>query len=117
MVNEGTTFSKELKRGTLEMMLLQMLSERQMYGYELATTLEEQGGSLFRIKEGTLYPILYRLENAGYIESRWETLERGVPRKYYRLTAAGVVYLEARIAEWKEFFKAVNQLIGHSPTD
>src|SRR5512143_3885718 len=99
-MEENETFNKELKRGTLEMILLKLISERQMYGYELASTLERGGGSLFRIKEGTLYPILYRLEKAGYLESRWETLDRGVPRKYYQLTGAGTKYMQARLAEW-----------------
>ena len=70
------------------MILLQLIGQ-QMYGYQLASLLEQKGGSLFRIKEGTLYPILYRLEKAAYIASRWETLERGVPRKYYSLTNSG----------------------------
>jgi len=113
-MDETETFNKELKRGTLEMILLHLISERQMYGYELASSLEKRGGSLFRIKEGTLYPILYRLENAGYIESRWETLERGVPRKYYRLTQTGAKYLRARTAEWKEFTAAINRLMEGS---
>jgi len=113
-MEENETFNKELKRGTLEMILLRLISERQMYGYELASTLEKKGGSLFRIKEGTLYPILYRLEKAGYIESRWETLERGVPRKYYRLTEAGTNYMQARLAEWKEFIAAIDRLLEGS---
>jgi PadR family transcriptional regulator len=110
------TFDKELKRGTLEMILLRLISERQMYGYELAATLEKRGGSLFRLKEGTLYPVLYRMEKAGNIEARWETLERGVPRKYYRLTKTGVKFLEARIAEWKEFTAAIERLMEKEKT-
>ncbi len=106
-----TTFDKELKRGTLEMILLRLISERQMYGYELASTLEKRGGSLFRLKEGTLYPVLYRMEKAGYIEARWETLERGVPRKYYRLTKSGGKFLDGRIVEWKEFSSAIERLM------
>ncbi|MBN1439731.1 MAG: helix-turn-helix transcriptional regulator [Anaerolineales bacterium] len=110
-MEEKTTFDKELKRGTLEMILLQMISERQMYGYELVSTLESRGGSLFRLKEGTLYPVLYRLEKAGHIDARWETLERGVPRKYYRLTKSGAKFLEARVAEWKAFISAIERLM------
>ena len=110
-MDENETFNKELKRGTLEMILLHLISERQMYGYELASNLEKRGGSLFRIKEGTLYPILYRLEKAGYIDSRWETLERGVPRKYYRLTSTGAKYMNARLAEWREFTAAIDRLL------
>jgi PadR family transcriptional regulator, regulatory protein PadR len=115
-MENDTTFDKELKRGTLEMILLRLISERPMYGYELAATLEKRGGSLFRLKEGTLYPVLYRLEKAGHIEARWETLERRVPRKYYRLTKNGVKFLEARIAEWKEFTAAIGRLIEKEKT-
>jgi PadR family transcriptional regulator PadR len=105
------SFAKELKRGTLEMILLRLISDRAMYGYEIAAALERRGGSLFKLKEGTLYPVLYRMERAGYIEARWETLERGVPRKYYRLTRPGAKFLEARIAEWKDFSAAVERLL------
>ncbi len=102
---------RELKRGTLEMVLLKLLSERPMYGYELVSTLEERGGQEFQIKEGTLYPVLYRLENAGFIEPRWETLERGVPRKYYRLTDQGKCQLTRLIEEWQDFSSAINRIL------
>jgi PadR family transcriptional regulator PadR len=111
-MDEKVSFDKELKRGTLEMVLLRLISERQTYGYELASTLEERAGSLFRLKEGTLYPVLYRLEKAGYIESRWETLERGVPRKYYQLTKPGSKFLAGRIEEWKEFTAVIERLLA-----
>ncbi len=106
------TIDRELKRGTLEMILLKLLSERQMYGYELVSTLEARGGEQFRLKEGTLYPVLYRLENDGFIEARWETLERGVPRKYYRLTETGARELQELMGEWREFTDIVNQLLA-----
>jgi PadR family transcriptional regulator PadR len=102
---------RELKRGTLEMILLRLLSDRPMYGYELISTLEKRGGELFQLKEGTLYPVLYRLENAGFIEPKWETLERGVPRKYYRLTETGTQQLQTLVGEWQEFYAAVNRLL------
>jgi PadR family transcriptional regulator PadR len=115
-MDDIATFDKELKRGTLEMILLRLISERQMYGYELAATLEKRGGTLFRLKEGTLYPVLYRMEKAGYIEARWETLERGVPRKYYRLTKTGANFLQSRINEWKEFSSAIERLMEKEKT-
>lgn len=105
------TIERELKRGTLELVLLRLLSERQMYGYELVSTLEKRGGAPFQLKEGTLYPVLYRLENDGFIEPNWEMVERGVPRKYYRLTKPGVKELEALTREWREFSAAVNRLL------
>jgi PadR family transcriptional regulator PadR len=105
------TGTRELKRGTLEMILLKLLSERPMYGYELVSTLEQRGGDQFQLKEGTLYPVLYRLENDGFIEPRWETLERGVPRKYYRLTHSGEKELQSLLVDWREFTLIVNSLL------
>lgn len=105
------TIDRELKRGTLEMILLKLLAEREMYGYQLVSTLEERSEQRFQIKEGTLYPVLYRLEDAGLIEARWETPERGTPRKYYRLTNAGVERLQTLISEWQAFVTTVNRLI------
>jgi PadR family transcriptional regulator PadR len=105
-------FDRELKRGTLDMILLSLISEREMYGYELISTLEERGGSAFQVKEGTLYPVLYRLESAGFIAARWETAERGVPRKYYRLTPDGSQQLQELTADWKEFTSVVDHLLG-----
>ena len=102
---------RELKRGTLEMILLSLLSERSMYGYELISALEKRGGQPFQLKEGTLYPVLYRLENAGWIEARWETAERGVPRKYYQLTPSGAEQLDVLISDWNEFSSAVHRLL------
>lgn len=105
-------FERELKRGTLEMVLLKLLSERPMYGYELVSTLEKRAGPNFQIKEGTLYPVLYRLDNAGYVETNWETLDRGVPRKYYSLTESGEKQLEMLKIEWENFSKTINGLLG-----
>jgi PadR family transcriptional regulator, regulatory protein PadR len=104
-------FERELKRGTLEMILLRLLLEKPMYGYELITTLEQRGGEIFTLKEGTLYPVLYRLEEAGLITSRWETLDRGVPRKYYALTDGGSERLRSMVADWMEFAARVTRLV------
>jgi DNA-binding PadR family transcriptional regulator len=102
---------RELKRGTLEMILLKMLDERPMYGYELVSTLEQRAGDEFQLKEGTLYPVLYRLENAGWIVSSWETQERGNPRKYYELTGDGASRLAILIRDWRDFSSAVDRLL------
>jgi len=102
---------RELRRGTLELILLRLLAERDMYGYQISTTLEERSNREFSLKEGTLYPVFYRLEDAGFIEARWETPDRGKPRKYYHLTPAGAVRLEELMAEWKNFVRIVNVLL------
>ena len=106
-----TPIDRELKRGTLEMIILKLLSEGKMYGYQLVSTLEQRSGNQFQVKEGTLYPVLYRLEDAGFIEARWETQERGVPRKYYHLTEQGTQQLQTLLDEWQAFTMAVNRLL------
>src|SRR3990172_3965598 len=106
------TIDRELKRGTLEMVLLRLLSQGHMYCYELVSALERRGGGGFQVKEGTLYPVLYRLEDAGWVETRWETLDRGVPRKYYRLPPAGEAQLARLVQDWREFSATVDRLLG-----
>jgi PadR family transcriptional regulator PadR len=103
---------RELKRGTLEMVLLRLLGDREMYGYELVTAFEERGNGNFEVKDGTLYPVLYRLEKAGYVEPHWVTQERGVPRKYYRITAAGRQQVDTLVTEWRTFVDAVDSLLN-----
>ena len=106
------TFDRELKRGTLEMILLKLLAEKPMYGYELVSTLEERSQGRFQIKEGTLYPVLYRLESAGSVEPRWETQDRGVPRKYYQITATGHEQLNTLLADWRDFTTVIDHLLS-----
>ncbi|RQV98724.1 PadR family transcriptional regulator [bacterium] len=101
----------ELKRGTIEMILLILLSNKEMYGYQLVSELEKRGGALFQVKEGTLYPVLYRLEDKGFIESYRDIPERGVPRKYYKLTKSGVSYLQALLSEWQSFAATIESFI------
>jgi transcriptional regulator len=102
---------RELKRGTLEMVILKLISEQDMYGYQLSATMAERSDKRFQIEEGTLYPILYRMEAAGYIQARWETPERGAPRKYYHLTQAGTRQLQRMIEEWQSFTTIVLHLL------
>lgn len=94
------------------MVLLKLLRQREMYGYELVTVFQERGNGEFQIKDGTLYPVLYRLEKAGHVEPRWETQERGVPRKYYRVTSAGKKQVDRLIGEWRTFVDAVESLLN-----
>jgi len=94
------------------MVLLKLLREREMYGYELVTAFQQRGSGEFQIKAGTLYPVLYRLEKAGFVAPRWETPERGVPRKYYRVTSAGKQQLDQLVGEWRSFVGAVERLLS-----
>lgn len=108
---------RELKRGTIEMLLLHLLGERKMYGYELVSELQARSGGRLEWSDGTLYPVLYRLEAAGHVEPEWVTPDRGVPRKYYRSTAAGRAELERLVAEWKRFTEGVDAVLGRKDGD
>ncbi len=102
-------FASELKRGTLELILLRLLAGRPKYGYELVRQLQAGGGG--GIKEGTVYPVLYRLEDRGWIAPEWQAPARGVPRKYYQLTPAGLARLEELQREWRAFSGWVEGLL------
>lgn len=103
---------RELRRGTLEMLLLRLLDETDRYGYELVSELDRRSGGRMAVKDGTLYPVLYRLEEAGWVEPYWQAEGRGVPRKYYRITGAGKSELERSLAEWFDFVGAVSGILG-----
>lgn len=103
---------RELKRGTLEMVILALLDEGDRYGYEIVTELAVRTDGRFELREGTLYPVLYRLESAGLVEPYWQTQERGVPRKYYRMTAAGGAALAEQRRDWRSFVSAIEHVIG-----
>ncbi len=107
--------ARELKRGSLELIVLHLLSRGEAYGYEIATTLTERTDGALEVTDGTLYPVLYRLERAGLVEVRWETPNRGVPRKYYRLTKSGHEDLARLASEWTSFADAMTKLLLHQP--
>ena len=103
-------FATELKRGTLELILLHLLDERPKYGYELVREL--QSGDEIQIKEGTVYPVLYRLEERGLVAPEWQARSRGVPRKYYQLTEGGRSRLQELQREWKAYIRWVEGAIA-----
>ena len=112
---EARSFDRELRRGSLELIVLHLLSSGESYGYEIVTKLAERTGGALEVTDGTLYPVLYRLEAAGFVTIRWETPQRGVPRKYYRLTDVGRAELERMTREWAAFANAMARLIGQRP--
>ena len=109
--DERRSIERELKRGSLELIVLHLLSPGEAYGYEIVSKLTEQTNGSLEVTDGTLYPVLYRLERAGYVAVRWETPERGVPRKYYQLTDEGRDELERLRQEWTTFAKAMARLL------
>jgi len=102
---------RELKRGSLELIVLHLLAPGEAYGYEIVSKLTAETNGALEVTDGTLYPVLYRLERGGLVAVRWETPERGVPRKYYRLTDAGRVELGRLTHEWTTFARAMAKLL------
>jgi PadR family transcriptional regulator PadR len=108
---ERRSIERELKRGSLELIVLHLLGPAEAYGYEIVSKLTAQTNGTLQVTDGTLYPVLYRLERAGFVAVRWETPERGVPRKYYRLTPDGRDELARLTHEWTTFAKAMAKLL------
>lgn len=104
-------FDKDLTRSMAEPVVLSLVSERPMYGYEIIKLVNKRTDGAFEWKEGTLYPCLHRLEGVGLIKSQWRVSEKGRQRKYYSLTRKGSVLLENKVSEWSAFSKAVNVVL------
>jgi len=105
-------FSQDLIRGSIVPIVLALLKDRAMYGYEMVKVVNARTGGRFEWKEGTLYPTLHRLEGEGMLVSYWQqaTCGRGAgkKRKYYAITAKGLRELQRRSEEWRQFSWAVN---------
>ena len=97
-------YLQQLKKGVLEMLVLEAVCAGPTYGYELLGRLRERSGGLFALKEGTLYPILYRLEDDGFVTASWSAGEgRTAPKKIYTATAAGQAEALRRRTVWGRF--------------
>lgn len=96
--------------GSSQMLVLNLLSEKACYGYELIKTLKQRSNNVFELKEGTLYPILHKLENDGLIHSFNQEVS-GRTRKYYAITDKGAKVLAKEKEEWLQFSGAVNQVL------
>lgn len=106
-------YESQMKKGVLDMLVLKLLEENEKYGYQIIQELKEKSNDRFLLKEGTLYPILYRLEDDHYIESRWsEPQGKRVPRKYYILTENGRTALREIKALWMDITQNVFKIMG-----
>ena len=99
-------------RGDLRLVLLGAIARREMYGYELVAELKLRSDGLVDLPEGTVYPLLRRLEREGLIRGRWVDASGGPRRRYYVLTQAGERALDEGRAEWRRFVAAADTLIG-----
>lgn len=102
---------KSLVSGSMTMLILKLLSEKDMYGYEMIDTLRKKSQNIFELKAGTLYPLLHNLEEKGCL-TVYEKEYNGKVRKYYSITKQGQGLLESKTAEWKEYAAAVTNVLA-----
>lgn len=105
-------WTQQMRKGSTRLAILQLVSERDRYGYEIVAEISDRTKGVLALAEGNIYPALHSLEAEGFITSYWREVEPGVPpRKYYRLTPRGKE-LHARLAEeWKEYAGAIARLL------
>ena len=109
-------YLQQLKKGVLELLVLESVCAGPTYGYALLGRLKDCSGGLFTLKEGTLYPILYRLEDEGFIAASWSAGEgRTAPKKIYTATAAGQAEALRRRAVWEQFARTVDRIGREEP--
>lgn len=102
---------KSLLSGSTSMLLLNLLSEKDMYGYEMIEALEKMSQNVFSLKAGTLYPLLHTLEDKGWVTSAEKPSPNGRTRKYYCITPKGKGALADKKSEWITFTVAVNRVL------
>lgn len=103
-------YDRDLVRSVAGPVVLKLVSERPMYGYEIIKLVNERTNGKFERKEGTLYPCLHRLEGAGLIKSKWENQGSGRSRKYYNITRKGKGVLNNKVKEWNSFSEIVQSI-------
>ncbi len=104
-----------LLSGTLEMLMLEVISPGPTYGYEITQTVLSRSQGYFELKEGSVYPALHRLEAQKLLKAVWREVD-GRRRKYYELTAAGHKELAVKRAEWRAFANGVEGTLGGGHT-
>lgn len=105
-------YEQQMKKGVLEMLVLRLLTEKEKYGYQLICELKEKSDGMFHLREGTLYPLLYRMEDDGLVISRWsEPKGKEVSKKYYRLSKEGEETLGGLKELWNIFSGTVDGIL------
>ena len=102
---------RELMKGSADSLLLCLIGQQPMYGYQIIKELERRSQGYFKFKEGTLYPALHRLEGAGLITGKWQMLPSGRQRRYYHITDKGRSILIEKRDQWRDFLAAMNLII------
>jgi PadR family transcriptional regulator PadR len=105
-------YDREFLTGTVGVLILSLLAERPMYGYEILREAERRSARQFQMKEGTLYPALHQMERAGFLKAEWREGESGRARKYYALTAKGRRHANSKRRQWESISAAMRAILG-----
>ena len=106
----------DLLRGSSYSLVLSLIEQQPMYGYQIVKELASKSQGYFKFKEGTLYPVLHRLEKSGLIAGNWQTLPNGRQRRYYTITAMGLGKLALEKSQWHDFLNAMKLIIQPRPS-
>ena len=109
---ESQVLDRELKKGSAELLILSLVEARPRHGYDISKLIEQRSRGTLRFNVASLYPLLYRLENRGWIQGRWVEKEGQRRRRYYRLTPGGRKVLAAQRHGWQVFVAAINRIAG-----
>jgi PadR family transcriptional regulator PadR len=106
-------FKKQFNKGVIELSILKLLNDEDLYGYAIIQKVNVLSDGLIELKDGTLYPILYRLEDNKSIQSFWVNSDdlRGKPRKYYKITDEGKKTLETMLKDYEEITLGVKKIL------
>jgi transcriptional regulator len=101
---------RELKKGSAELLILSLVESRPRHGYEISKLIEQRSAGRLRFKVASLYPLLYRLEERGWIAGKWVEKAGERRRRFYRLTPGGRRMLAAQRDHWRQFVDAITQI-------
>jgi PadR family transcriptional regulator, regulatory protein PadR len=101
----------DVLQGTLDLLILKTLNRQAMHGYGIAVHVQQISNDVLRVEEGSLYPALHRIEQAGWISSEWGTSENNRRAKFYRITAAGRKQLAREEEDWDRLTRAVSKVL------
>ena len=107
-------FNRDLRKGSAELLVLTLLEARPRHGYDLGKLIEQRSNGQIRFRIGSLYPILFRLEDRGLIAGRWLEKSGERRRRCYRLTPAGRKFLKTQRSAWEEFVSTINRIVRPS---
>lgn len=107
------TLRDQMRKGSTEILLLALLADEPMYGYQISQELAKRSGGYFDMKEGLLYPTLHRMQKDGLLTSEWRKAGAARRRKYYAITATGHEQLQSQSDEWQVFMQKLQEMIAN----